>query len=198
MSALTTDRRVRASTSKIASALSPVSSDASWMLPGWISIPLIELLQHWAQRLLVVGVIVLYLVCGAAAGLGATDARRRDATVVLTGALPWLLTLLSPDILGTAPGDSFRPPEPRSPDLLDDYGEIASSYSGLATLALAIAAIPVAWRRRPGAFAIGAMAVALIAITEVAQLIGCASHSHFSVLFHRSTGCSPRDYRSGD
>jgi len=35
-------------------------------------------------------------------------------------------------------------------------------------------------------------------ITEVAQLIGCASHSHFSVLFHRSTGCSPRDYRSGD
>ena len=28
-------------------------------------------------------------------------------------------------------------------------------------------------------------------ITEVAHLIGCASHSHFSVLFHRSTGCSP-------
>jgi hypothetical protein len=37
ISALTTERRVRASTSKIASALSPVSSDASWMLPGWIS-----------------------------------------------------------------------------------------------------------------------------------------------------------------
>jgi hypothetical protein len=82
---------------------------------------------------------------------------------------PWLLTLVSPDILGTAPGDSYRPPEPRSPDLLDDYGEIASSYSGLATLALAIAAIPIAWRRRPGAFAIGVMAVALIAITEVGQ-----------------------------
>jgi AraC family transcriptional regulator len=32
-------------------------------------------------------------------------------------------------------------------------------------------------------------------ITEIAHRIGCASHSHFSVLFRRTTGQTPRDYR---
>ena len=34
-----------------------------------------------------------------------------------------------------------------------------------------------------------------LAITEIAHRIGCASHSHFSVMFHRGTGQTPRDYR---
>jgi AraC family transcriptional regulator len=33
-------------------------------------------------------------------------------------------------------------------------------------------------------------------ITEIAHRIGCASHSHFSVLFRRATGQTPRDYRN--
>lgn len=33
-------------------------------------------------------------------------------------------------------------------------------------------------------------------ITEIAQRIGCATHSHFSVLFHRGTGQTPRYYRN--
>jgi AraC family transcriptional regulator len=33
-------------------------------------------------------------------------------------------------------------------------------------------------------------------ITEIAHRIGCASHSHFSVMFHRATGQTPRDFRS--
>jgi AraC family transcriptional regulator len=33
-------------------------------------------------------------------------------------------------------------------------------------------------------------------ITEIAHRIGCASHSHFSVLFHRATGRTPRDFRN--
>jgi len=33
-------------------------------------------------------------------------------------------------------------------------------------------------------------------ITEIAHRIGCASHSHFSVLFRRTTGQTPRDYRN--
>jgi hypothetical protein len=37
ISALTTDRRVRASTTRIASALSPVSRDARSMALGWMS-----------------------------------------------------------------------------------------------------------------------------------------------------------------
>ena len=32
-------------------------------------------------------------------------------------------------------------------------------------------------------------------ITDIAHRIGCASHSHFSVMFHRVTGLTPRDYR---
>jgi AraC family transcriptional regulator len=33
-------------------------------------------------------------------------------------------------------------------------------------------------------------------ITEIADRIGCASHSHFSVMFHRGTGQTPRDFRN--
>lgn len=35
-------------------------------------------------------------------------------------------------------------------------------------------------------------------ITEIADRIGCSSHSHFSVLFHRATGLTPRQYRALD
>jgi AraC family transcriptional regulator len=33
-------------------------------------------------------------------------------------------------------------------------------------------------------------------ITEIAHRVGCASHSHLSVTFHRETGLTPRDYRN--
>jgi AraC family transcriptional regulator len=35
-------------------------------------------------------------------------------------------------------------------------------------------------------------------ITEIAHRIGCSSHSHFSVLFHRVTGLTPRQFRALD
>ena len=35
-------------------------------------------------------------------------------------------------------------------------------------------------------------------ITEVAERVGCSSHSHFSVLFHRVAGLTPRQFRSLD
>jgi AraC family transcriptional regulator len=35
-------------------------------------------------------------------------------------------------------------------------------------------------------------------ITEIAHRIGCASHSHFSAMFHRGTGQTPRDFRNGE
>jgi AraC family transcriptional regulator len=35
-------------------------------------------------------------------------------------------------------------------------------------------------------------------ITEIADRVGCSSHSHFSVLFHRVTGLTPRQFRSLD
>ena len=79
---------------------------------------------------------------------------------------PWFMVLVAPNILGTAPGDSYRPPEPRSADLLDDYGETACGYTGIASLVFAIAALPLARRKRPAMFAIGAIVVALLMITE--------------------------------
>lgn len=65
-------------------------------LPGWISVPLIELLEFWAQRFLIVGVIALYLVAGVAAGAFSVDARYPTWAVVATGATPWAVALLGP------------------------------------------------------------------------------------------------------
>lgn len=81
---------------------------------------------------------------------------------------PWFTTLIAPNIRGTSPGGTYRPPEPRFPDLLDDYGEVSCGYTGIVTLALAIGGIPFAWRRRPGPFALGAIAVAFLLISEPA------------------------------
>src|SRR5258708_4683649 len=64
------------------------------ILPGFIVVPLIGLLQFWAKRLLVAGVIVFFLVCGAAAGIVAVDPKRRDRTVLIVGALPWVATVV--------------------------------------------------------------------------------------------------------
>ena len=33
-------------------------------------------------------------------------------------------------------------------------------------------------------------------ITEIADRVGCSSHSHFSVLFNRVTGLTPRQFRA--
>ena len=37
-----------------------------------------------------------------------------------------------------------------------------------------------------------------IPITEIADRVGCSSHSHFSVLFHKTTGLTPRQFRALD
>lgn len=59
------------------------------VLPGWISIPLIELLHQWAKILLVLGVVGLFLIDGAVTGLLAAS-RRRTAVVLGVGLLPWI------------------------------------------------------------------------------------------------------------
>ena len=64
------------------------------VLPGFIVVPLIGLLQFWAKRLLVAAVVIGFLVCGALTGRLAVDPRRSDRTVLLVGALPWVATLV--------------------------------------------------------------------------------------------------------
>jgi DMSO/TMAO reductase YedYZ molybdopterin-dependent catalytic subunit len=60
------------------------------VLPGVISIPLIEALHQWAKILLIVGVIALFLIDGAATGLLAASPRRRTSAVLGVGLLPWV------------------------------------------------------------------------------------------------------------
>ena len=64
------------------------------VLPGFIVVPLIGLLQFWAKRLLIVGVLGLFLVSGSIGGALAVDPRRRDSTVLITGALPWIAAVV--------------------------------------------------------------------------------------------------------
>src|SRR3981081_1623331 len=51
------------------------------VLPGWISIPLSELLPFWAKALLIIGVVALFLLAGGVAGMFSISARRSDAAV---------------------------------------------------------------------------------------------------------------------
>ena len=60
------------------------------VLPGFISIPLIEALHQWAKVLLVVGVVALFLIDGAATGLLAASPRQRTRVLLGVGLLPWL------------------------------------------------------------------------------------------------------------
>ena len=63
-------------------------------MPGFITVPLIGLLQFWAKRLLVIGVLGLFLVSGSVGGALAVDPRRQDRTVLLAGSLPWVLSVV--------------------------------------------------------------------------------------------------------
>jgi DMSO/TMAO reductase YedYZ molybdopterin-dependent catalytic subunit len=71
------------------------------LLPGWISIPLIEALHQWAKILLIVGVLVLFMVDGALTGALAA-AGRRDRIVVALGVLPWVAAYVLARIFAAA------------------------------------------------------------------------------------------------
>ncbi|MCU1245744.1 MAG: hypothetical protein JWN02_1654, partial [Acidobacteria bacterium] len=77
-----------------------------------------------------------------------------------------LMLLVAPDIFGTVPGGTYEPPAAPVADLLTDYGELASAYAGLATLALALAALPLLRRRPLARFALGLMLLSFAFMTE--------------------------------
>jgi len=128
------------------------------VLPGFISIPLIETLQFWAKGLLVVGVLVLFFLSGAAAGALAVSPTRRDRDVMTAVAAPW--------IVGVALGQMFAPLR------IDFATSLIDAAVGVATHALALAflapasldraTVPAPARRR--ALISGAGIAALVAV----------------------------------
>ena len=64
------------------------------VLPGWISIPLIELLHFWAKALLVIGVLALFMLAGGIAGVLAVSSERSDSAVLGTIAAPWIVAVV--------------------------------------------------------------------------------------------------------
>jgi hypothetical protein len=78
----------------------------------------------------------------------------------------WLLPLIAPNVLGTPANGTYTPPRGQHAAVLNDYGEVASSYAGLATLALALAAPFVVTRRRPLIIAICLMLFSVLTFAE--------------------------------
>ncbi|HYI10190.1 MAG TPA: YfhO family protein [Thermoanaerobaculia bacterium] len=103
----------------------------------------------------------------------------------------WLLTFVAPNVLGTPQEGTYQPPSGRHPVVLDDYGEVASSYAGLITLALALTA-PFAARGKALWFALGLMVFAFLTVAEVPlwrdviraiPLAGISLHQRLRVLW---------------
>jgi hypothetical protein len=103
----------------------------------------------------------------------------------------WLLPLVAPNVLGNPVNGTYTAPRGAHPAVLNDYGEVASSYAGLLTLALALSAVFVT-RQRPLFFALGLMFFALLTIAEVPlwrdairaiPLAGVSLHQRLRVLW---------------
>ncbi|MBU6424280.1 MAG: molybdopterin-dependent oxidoreductase [Chloroflexi bacterium] len=121
-------------------------------LPGAVSVPLIELLQHWAERLLIVAIVAAYLLGGCATAVAAARSRVASGAVVGLGALPWVVTVASAQVLAGKKVDLGA-------DLFACAVGAAAFYAALAfLLAAERVATPATLARRR--FLIGAVAAA--------------------------------------
>jgi DMSO/TMAO reductase YedYZ molybdopterin-dependent catalytic subunit len=148
------------------------------VLPGFISIPLIETLQYWAKGLLVVGVLGLFFVGGATAGAIAISPRRRGISVTAAVAAPWLAAVVL--------GQLFAPLRiDFATSLIDAAVGVVVNSLALAFLAPASLArdpMPAPERRRvllsgaaiAGLIAIGALPLSRVLATAGQQLGGVA------------------------
>src|SRR5687767_6714428 len=126
------------------------------VLPGWISVPLIELLHFWAKALLVIGVLALFLLSGGIAGMYAISSQRNDASVMGAVAAPWIVALVLGQLFAAEKIDLGTSLVDAAVGLV--VHALALAYLGPA--ALAREAEPVPSRRR---FLLGGAAVAAIA-----------------------------------
>ncbi len=139
-------------------------------LPGPVAIPLIALLQHWAQRLLVLGVIVLYVIAGGATGIAALLLAARTPAVLALGSLPWVATVVLAQALAAPKVDLGG-------DLLGSAIGAAAFFAGLAFLVAAErVATPAGLARRRALLGAAAAAVVVaLASTVVGGLARAAT-----------------------
>jgi DMSO/TMAO reductase YedYZ molybdopterin-dependent catalytic subunit len=126
------------------------------VLPGWISIPLIELLHFWAKALLIIGVLALFLLSGGVAGMFAISSRRGDASMLGAVAAPWIVAVVLGQIFASEKIDLGT-------SVIDAAVGLAANalaLTYLAPAALARSAEPVRSRRR---VLLGGAAVAALA-----------------------------------
>jgi len=148
------------------------------VLPGFISIPLIETLQYWAKGLLVLGVIALFLIDGAWAGAVAVMPSRRDASVVAIVALPWVVAVALGQLFAGLRIDLATSVIDASVGLIVN----ALALAFLAPASLDRAAVPAPSRRRvlmgaagiAALFALGALPVSRVLANAGTQLGGVA------------------------
>ena len=141
------------------------------ILPGFISIPLIETLQFWAKGLLVLGVLVLFFICGGAAGALAVAPDRRDRSVVAAVAAPWAIAV--------ALGQLFAPLRVDLPtSVIDGCVGLAANALALAFLAPASLdrdAKPAPVRRRVLIGGAGIAALVALGALPLSRLLSSAA-----------------------
>jgi DMSO/TMAO reductase YedYZ molybdopterin-dependent catalytic subunit len=130
------------------------------VLPGWISIPLIDLLHEWAKILLILGVLALFLIDGAATGYLA-GTRRRDSLVVGLGLLPWVAAFGLARIF--------------SPERIEPTTSLIDAAAGAATFLVALAFILPSAIARDDIAASTTRRRALLGFAGLAALIALAA-----------------------
>src|SRR5687768_3065729 len=141
------------------------------VLPGFISIPLIELLHFWAKALLVIGVLALFLLAGGVAGVFAVSPRRSDPAVLGTIAAPWIVAVILGQLFAAEKIDLGT-------SLVDAAVGLAANalaLSYLAPAALARETEPVSSRRRVllgGAAVAAVAALGGLALTRAIPFVG--------------------------
>jgi hypothetical protein len=106
--------------------------------------------------------------------------------------IEWLVTLASPNILGTPQARNYVAPPHGHPAVIDDYGETASGYAGIVPLLLAAIGLIASDKRQRWFFG-GLMLFALLTIAEapgwrelirIIPLAGVTIHQRLRILWN--------------
>lgn len=140
------------------------------VLPGAISIPLIETLQYWAKGGLVIGVLLLFLAAGALGGALAVDEMRRGRTVAAVVAAPWATAVVLGQLFASSRIDLVT-------SVIDAAAGVAAHALVLAFLvpaSLARETAPAPGRRRLLLNAAGLAALVAVGVLPISRVFAGA------------------------